>query len=574
MKPRLLHALVLILAPGLPALAAQEPVATPSAPRLIRDRIHVFEMDRGLITRRHPLRGSPAQLDALESWMQGVLASLRGLDPRSMNADEKIDHLLFLDHCKAALEGLHRERELSDRIRKWIPACLLIERLVEGSQRLEDLDEKATLADLSNTRVRTQLTLQALEDPEVKKPDGILARQVARRCDEYRRALEAWIRGREGFDPAFSWWLPAEARKLAAEVEKLGKRMRVIAEKAGGKLGILGRPIGREALVAALRRERIAYTPEELIEIGRRELEWCRVERAKASRALGFGDDWKRALDAVKQDFVPPGRQPALIRELAEEAITFLETRRLIRIPDLAKEGWRIQMMPAARQRYTPYFTGGEVISVAYPMADMDARQKLMTMRGNNRHFSRATVFHELIPGHHLQGFMAQRHHPWRSLFRTPFLVEGWALYWELRLWDLDFAKDPKDKLGMLFWRSHRCARIIFSLSFHLGKMSPQEAIDFLVKEIGHERKNATAEVRRSFEGGYSPLYQAAYMIGGLQLRALHRELVVAGKMSEMDFHQAVLEQNSIPVSLIRARLTGHIPSPDAAPSWRFYPLH
>ena len=59
--------------------------------------------------------------------------------------------------------------------------------------------------------------------------------------------------------------------------------------------------------------------------------------------------------------------------------------------------------------------------------------------------------------------------------------------------------------------------------------MTPQECIDLLVNRIGHERDNATAEVRRSFTG-YGPLYQAAYLLGGLQLRALHRELVESGK--------------------------------------------
>jgi uncharacterized protein (DUF885 family) len=40
----------------------------------------------------------------------------------------------------------------------------------------------------------------------------------------------------------------------------------------------------------------------------------------------------------------------------------------------------------------------------------------MMSMRGNNPSFSRATVFHELIPGHHLQGFMAARYRPYRGL--------------------------------------------------------------------------------------------------------------------------------------------------------------
>ena len=93
-------------------------------------------------------------------------------------------------------------------------------------------------------------------------------------------------------------------------------------------------------------------------------------------------------------------------------------------------------------------------------------------------------------------------------------------------LWDLGFPKTPENRVGMLFWRMHRAARIIFSLRFHLGNLTPQQCIDFLVDRVGHERANAEAEVRRSFNGSYPPLYQLAYMMGGLQFRALHRELV------------------------------------------------
>ncbi|MCL4866170.1 MAG: DUF885 family protein, partial [Gemmatimonadales bacterium] len=143
-----------------------------------------------------------------------------------------------------------------------------------------------------------------------------------------------------------------------------------------------------------------------------------------------------------------------------------------------------------------------------------------------NIHFSRATVHHELIPGHHLQGYMTARYNPHRRAFSTPFWTEGWALWWEMLLWDQGFPRGPEDRVGMLFWRMHRAARIIFSLKFHLGEWTPQQSIDFLVDRVGHERANATAEVRRSFLGTYSPLYQVAYMMGGLQFRALHEELV------------------------------------------------
>jgi hypothetical protein len=272
----------------------------------------------------------------------------------------------------------------------------------------------------------------------------------------------------------------------------------------------------------------------------------------------------------VKQSYVPPGEQPRLVRDLANEAVAFLEERDLITIPPLAKEIWRMEMMSPERQRVAPFFLGGEVIQVSYPTEGMTHEEKMMSMRGNNPHFSRATVHHELIPGHHLQGFMTSRYSTHRRPFSTPFWGEGWALYWEMQLWDLAFPRSPEDRIGMLFWRSHRAARIIFSLRFHLGEMTPQEAVDFLVERVGHEQANAEGEVRRSVAGDYSPLYQAAYMLGGLQFRSLYREMVDSNRMTAREFHDAILQGGSMPVELVRVRLRGEPIPRDYAARWRF----
>ncbi len=184
---------------------------------------------------------------------------------------------------------------------------------------------------------------------------------------------------------------------------------------------------------------------------------------------------------------------------------------------------------------------------------------------------TRATVFHELIPGHELQGFMAARYRPYRNVFSTPFFGEGWSLYWEMLLWDMKFQKTPEDRIGSLFWRMHRCARIIFSLNFHLGSMTPQQCVDFLVDRVGHERSNAIGEIRRSFNGSYSPLYQAAYLLGGMQLYALHKELVDSGKLTNRQFHDRVLKEGRIPVEMIRASLMNQRLDRNFTSSWKFY---
>jgi uncharacterized protein (DUF885 family) len=122
----------------------------------------------------------------------------------------------------------------------------------------------------------------------------------------------------------------------------------------------------------------------------------------------------------------------------------------------------------------------------------------------------------------------------------------------------------------MLYWRKHRCARIVFSLNFHQQKWTGPQCVDYLVDRVGHERAAAEGEVRRSVGGAYGPLYQAAYMLGGLQLRALQRELVREGSpWTDRRFHDEVLRQNSIPIAFLRAALAPE-PPPKELPPWRF----
>jgi hypothetical protein len=132
---------------------------------------------------------------------------------------------------------------------------------------------------------------------------------------------------------------------------------------------------------------------------------------------------------------------------------------------------------------------------------------------------------------------------------------------------------------GMSSWNTVACEKcgllprmlIIFSLNFHLEKMTPQECIDLLVNRVGHERDNATAEVRRSLDGSYGPLYQIAYLIGGLQQYAMHKELVDSGKMTNRAFNDALLKENRIPIEMLRAAITNQKLTRDFVTNWRFY---
>ena len=210
--------------------------------------------------------------------------------------------------------------------------------------------------------------------------------------------------------------------------------------------GIPGPARGREGLIQDLSEAMIPYTPEELIALAEKEFAWCDQEMLKASREMGFGNDWKKAIEKTKDSAVPPGGQPRMIMDLLVEAVDYLRANRLITVPQVAAESLHMIMMTPERQLVNPFFTGGGQISVSYPTNTMDYDARIQSMRGNNPGFSHATAHHEMIPGHNLVGYLGTRFDDYRANLSGggPFFGEGWPLYWELTLYDLGFNKTPE----------------------------------------------------------------------------------------------------------------------------------
>lgn len=543
------------------------------APSRLRQVIENYDQDRGAFGRWYSAETSPVRRDRFKRLFEQKLADLARLDFDKLEHHEKVDYLLFQNHLRRELQELDRNAVQLAEMDAIIPFAQTISDLEDQRRRLEPINAEKSAGILDTLARRIAETQKAFESGSIQKPKRTVANRAVRTIASLRATLRNWYNFHAGYDPQFTWWnkKPYEAVEDALQKYSTYVAAKLVGIAADDKTTIIGDPIGRDALVKELQFEMIPYSPEEVVEIANREFEWCVAELKKASREMGFGDDYMKAIEAVKQKYVEPGKQPALIRDFALEAIDYVKKNELVTVPVEAEETWRLEMMSPERQLVAPFFLGGETILVAYPTDTMTHEQKLMSLRGNNPHFARAVTHHELIPGHHLQQFMNRRYRPYRSVFRTPFWGEGWALYWEFLLWDRDFVKTPEDKIGALFWRSHRAARIIFSINFHLERWTPEQCVDLLVDSVGHERDNALAEVRRSFSGDYGPLYQMAYMMGGLQFYQLHKEMVGGKKMTDRKFHDAILREGPIPVEMVRSILTGQQLEREHKPKWRFY---
>ena len=522
------------------------------------DVINHFTEDRNAWERKFPNptnRRHEARTNTVTQY-QEMLSSLQA---RAITRSEYLDVLLFTEQLSQftrddSLEQL-RNQKLFSRF-AWL---LRLFQLDDDIRDFQFPQGEAAAVELAAITLDVHaLTLTVSELPLDELTDR-LSTHLGLASD----ALAHWWKFVGGYSPDVTWWCSENVSKLQESLQSLRLSL---TSHIGDEL--IGQPVGRDVLEQHLAASWIAHSVDDLIAAAEREWEWCREQCAAVVNELGVSD-WEAALEHCKRSASPPGSQPTIVRDLALEAARYVTEEDLLTVDATASGTWRMEMMSAEDQKTNPFFLGGETIIVSYPTSGMSTAARQMSMRGNNAAFSRATVQHELIPGHHMQQWASARFHSYRNVWWTPFWVEGWTLHWEMLLWEREFPRTPEERCGMLFWRMHRCARVLFSLRFHLGEMSATECVDFLVRECGHEPANAHAEIRRSVGNRYPPLYQLAYQIGGMQVRSLYREALSLG-WTPKAFHDRFLQENEMPISAVRALILGLPLSDGELKQWRF----
>ncbi|HQR43361.1 MAG TPA: DUF885 family protein, partial [Gemmatales bacterium] len=293
--------------------------------------IEWFQADRGNLERFYNIPLSPTRHAQFRALYREWLDLLTKLPFDTYTQDARIDYLLLKNYL------IREQRQLEVRIKEQAEFMPLIGfadtiiKLEESRKKLEKLDGAKT-AELLN-QLKKDIDDQRQKLSQRTKPTRFIANRASLAVSSLRNHLARWHNFHQGYDPLYSWWCEEPYKKVDTALGDYASFLRnTIAGIRGGD-EIVGDPIGKEMLLNELEFEMIPYSPEQLVTIANEEFAWCEAEMKKASNEMGFGDDWKKALEHVKQNHVQPGEQPEMVKALAQEAIKFLDDHDLVTVP-------------------------------------------------------------------------------------------------------------------------------------------------------------------------------------------------------------------------------------------------
>ena len=179
------------------------------------------------------------------------------------------------------------------------------------------------------------------------------------------------------------------------------------------------------------------------------------------------------------------------------------------------------------------------------------------------------TVYHEGVPGHHLQIGQAvvnrAKLNTWRrQLAGTSGHAEGWALYAERLMEELGYLDDPADRLGMLDGQRMRAARVVLDIGVHLqkprldgqGVWDAGYALEFMRQNVNMDDAFIRFEVNRYLGWpGQAPSYKVGQRIWEEvrdTLRAREKEA-----FSSKEFHRRALDLGGVGLDTLRTALLG-----------------
>ena len=320
--------------------------------------------------------------------------------------------------------------------------------------------------------------------------------------------------------------------------------------------GIGALPGGAAAYASQVRWQTTTdFTPEQIHEIGLKEVARIRGEMDKVQAQVGFKGTLAEFLSFVATD---PQFAPYRTEEEVLNGYRAIESRVMASVPKFFRHLPRTKFEVRATEKfraasasaeYNPGAADGSRHGVFYvPIVDP---RNFRTPRMED------LFLHEAIPGHHFQISLTIENTSlprFRRFDGNNAYVEGWALYCESIGKELGMYTDPYQNLGMLFGDMHRAVRLVVDTGLHAKGWTREQALAYGAEQEGGTPDRQIAEIERYMA---IPGQALGYKIGQLKIRELRTlgEKQLGAKFDLPGFHDEVLMGGALPLAVLDAHI-------------------
>jgi len=296
-------------------------------------------------------------------------------------------------------------------------------------------------------------------------------------------------------------------------------------------------------------------TPEEIHKIGLAEVDRIEKEMLAIARQTGFNG-------SVSELELKLANDPEQRFHSKEEMLVYCRNAAKMIEPELPNQFRHIPFLLFGIRAIPEDREQASASNAQPPMPDGSApgwfNLRAYQPEKQVRYDKEALVLHEAVPGHIFQNSLAhsQKDLPeFRKFYWNSAYGEGWALYAESLGSQLGVYRDPYDRFGQLASERFRAARLVIDTGIHAMGWTREQAQDYL---RAHAPTQALAEVDRYISW---PSQALAYKMGQLKIMELRKkaEHELGPKFDVRDFHDAVLQDGSLPLELLQKRVEKYI---------------
>ncbi len=358
-------------------------------------------------------------------------------------------------------------------------------------------------------------------------------------------------------DPALRQRMAEAGEATASAYEAYVEHLEAMRSDASGEW-----QLGEERYTALLReKEMLGFDARELRERGKAAYEELAEELTRAARDLRGTDDWKQVLDELNEDHPRTPEEMRLgYEDWTERARVFLREQRLVSFPEgeecavVPSPPFQRPVLAVASYMQPPPFSDRMLghFFVPYPPDGAGEEEIQQRLASNAYPGIPTTSVHEAYPGHHWHLVMSKANPSrLRQAYRTPYFSEGWALYAERMMREQGFFTDRAHEMYQYEATIFRAARIIVDTSLHLGEMTWDEAVRFMVEHTALTEPTARAEVTRYCAW---PTQASSYLTGCLEIVRIRDAFLDAHGSSGTDalraFHDGITSSGGLPIAL------------------------